>query len=166
MYNKRPRSWSGAGFSSLLWIVRGVDRGQNNPVLTIFLDSLATLAVQNSMLTIIMHYSRISTPPSKAYSAATAVLLNELLKGAISFAIAFARLSPPSTPRNIDIFQPPHQWPHRIFGDIFGSTMCTRVFFMRTRKIANEVFSPDCWKLSIPAILYGECAIQCQNASC
>ncbi|KII88411.1 hypothetical protein PLICRDRAFT_110757 [Plicaturopsis crispa FD-325 SS-3] len=76
--------------------------------------SLVTLAVQNSLLTIIMHYSRVSTPPSRAYSAATAVLMNELLKGSISLAIAFTRIEP----------------------------------------FPMEVFSADCWKLSIPAILY------------
>ena len=42
---------------------------------------LVTLAVQNALLTIIMHYSRVSIPASQAYSAASAVLLNELLKG-------------------------------------------------------------------------------------
>ena len=72
-----------------------------------------------------MHTSRISTPPSQQYSAASAVLLNELLKGTISLAIAISRVEPP---RGI---QP-----------------------SRARRIARDVFSPDCWKLSIPAILY------------
>ncbi|KAF8828947.1 hypothetical protein HHX47_DHR3001089 [Lentinula edodes] len=53
--------------------------------------SLVTLAVQNAALSIVMHYSRVSTPPSLAYSPASAVLLNELLKGSISFVIALSR---------------------------------------------------------------------------
>ncbi|KIJ69314.1 hypothetical protein HYDPIDRAFT_80759 [Hydnomerulius pinastri MD-312] len=88
--------------------------------------SLVTLAVQNSLLTIIMHYSRVSIPPSQSYSAPTAVLLNELLKGAISLAIAFTNIDR-STSYTSDTPQ-------------LG--------------ITTGLFSPDCWKLSIPAILY------------
>ncbi|KAJ7940550.1 nucleotide-sugar transporter-domain-containing protein [Mycena leptocephala] len=84
--------------------------------------SLVTLAVQNSMLTLIMHYSRVSTPPSRTYSAATAVLMNEILKGSVSLLIAFLRL------------------------DV---TLGARI-----KRLAQDVFSQDCWKLSIPAILY------------
>ncbi|KAF7322275.1 UDP-galactose transporter [Mycena chlorophos] len=54
--------------------------------------SLVTLAVQNAALSIVMHHSRVSTPPSQAYSPALAVLLNELLKGTISFLIALSRV--------------------------------------------------------------------------
>lgn len=84
--------------------------------------SLVTLAVQNAALAIVMHYSRIITPPELAYSPASAVLINELLKGAISFTIALytARSSPLACP----------------------STVCA------------DIFSPDAWKLSIPALLY------------
>lgn len=71
-----------------------------------------------------MHYSRVSTPPSQSYSPASAVLLNEILKGSISFAIALWRLS-----SNPDVRRPFSQ-------------------------LLHETFSPDCWKLSIPAILY------------
>jgi UDP-sugar transporter A1/2/3 len=71
-----------------------------------------------------MHYSRVSTPPSQAYSPASAVLLNEILKGSISFGIALWRLS-----SNPDVRRPVNQ-------------------------LLRETFSPDCWKLSIPAILY------------
>lgn len=78
------------------------------------LISLVTLTVQNSALTVVLHYvslqafsgspgssadrfvfpprlaqSRISVPADRMYSAASAVLLNELLKGAISLSIAF-----------------------------------------------------------------------------
>lgn len=86
--------------------------------------SLVTLAVQNAALSIVMHYSRVSTPPSQSYSPASAVLLNEILKGSISFGIALWRIS--SKP---DVRRPFHQ-------------------------LLRETFSPDCWKLSIPAILY------------
>ncbi|KAF7305089.1 hypothetical protein MKEN_01224000 [Mycena kentingensis (nom. inval.)] len=88
--------------------------------------SLVTLALQNSMLTLIMHYSRVSTPPESAYSPATAVLMNEVLKGSISLLIAFSRIESTSS-------------------DGLGS---------RIKRLGGDVFSPDCWKLSIPAILY------------
>ncbi|KAG5653825.1 hypothetical protein H0H81_010098 [Sphagnurus paluster] len=94
--------------------------------------SLVTLAIQNSMLTLIMHHSRVSTPPSRAYSAATAVLMNELLKGIISFIIAYLRIDHSSDAAGL---------PRSI----------SRVSL---RKLASDIFSPDCWKLSIPAILY------------
>jgi solute carrier family 35 (UDP-sugar transporter), member A1/2/3 len=83
--------------------------------------SLMTLAIQNAALTIIMHTSRTTIPPSRQYSAASAVLLNELLKGSISLAIAVSRVEPKRSP---------------------------------FRRVARDVFSPDCWKLAIPAILY------------
>ncbi|TFY77919.1 hypothetical protein EWM64_g6089, partial [Hericium alpestre] len=102
--------------------------------------SLVTLAVQNASLSLLMHYSRVFTPPSRAYSAASAVLATELLKGFISLVIAFSRLDPvppqytiPASPTSI--FSP-------------------RVFLARCRRLGKEVFRPDCWKLSIPAILY------------
>ena len=44
---------------------------------------LVTLAVQNAALSIVMHYSCVSLPPSQTYSPASAVLLNEILKGLI-----------------------------------------------------------------------------------
>ncbi|KAG2751681.1 hypothetical protein P692DRAFT_20669799, partial [Suillus brevipes Sb2] len=79
--------------------------------------SLITLAVQNATLSIVMHYSRVSTPPPLSYSPAAAVLLCEILKGSISFVIALWRAQDT------------------------GDSHC-------------EIFSPDCWKLSIPAVLY------------
>jgi UDP-sugar transporter A1/2/3 len=53
-----------------------------------------------------MHYSRISVAPSQAYSAATAVLLNELLKGSISVVIALKRIDDDMT-----LNPPPSLWP-------------------------------------------------------
>ncbi|KZV61700.1 hypothetical protein PENSPDRAFT_592487 [Peniophora sp. CONT] len=78
--------------------------------------SLVTLAVQNAALSIVMHYSRVSTPPSLSYSPASAVFLNELLKLLISFAVAAQ-----NTP---------------------------------LKALIRDVFSPDSWKLGIPALLY------------
>ncbi|KIY46949.1 nucleotide-sugar transporter [Fistulina hepatica ATCC 64428] len=100
--------------------------------------SLITLAVQNAALSIVMHYSRVSIPPSEAYSSAAAILFNELLKGVISFVMALARHTrwePDTTPWQI-LGALPFPW--------------TIAFW----EVVGEVLSPDCWKLSIPAILY------------
>ncbi|KAF8910999.1 nucleotide-sugar transporter-domain-containing protein [Gymnopilus junonius] len=104
--------------------------------------SLVTLAVQNSALTIVMHYSRVSTPPSRTYSAATAVLMNEILKGTISLAIAFLRID--SSLVAYENAQAPYVPPRPFTGRVLR----------RLRRLSREVFSQDCWKLSIPAILY------------
>ncbi|OCF32937.1 solute carrier family 35 (UDP-sugar transporter), member A1/2/3 [Kwoniella heveanensis CBS 569] len=115
--------------------------------------SLMTLALQNAFLTIIMHYSRIATPPGKTYSAATAVLLNELLKGFISVVIALKRIdtnmnNSPAPPvyseKNLD--KDLERRPNAGFASILHST--------RIRALGKAVFSPDCYKLSVPAILY------------
>jgi UDP-sugar transporter A1/2/3 len=45
-----------------------------------------------------MHYSRVKPHPSEAYSPASAVLMNEILKGAISFVVAFYRVSQSNVP--------------------------------------------------------------------
>jgi UDP-sugar transporter A1/2/3 len=94
--------------------------------------SLLTLALQNAALSIVMHYSRVSIHPDLAYSPATAVLLNELLKGSISFIIAFVASPHFRNPRASAISQVP--------------IALYTLFF--------AIFSPDSWKLSIPAILY------------
>ncbi|KZT11320.1 uncharacterized protein LAESUDRAFT_642341 [Laetiporus sulphureus 93-53] len=96
--------------------------------------SLVTLAVQNALLTLIMHYSRVSAAPSETYSAAAAVLTTELLKGSISLVVAFTRLDCSSLPST--------------------SPWNPRTLLYRFRRLGKEVFRPDCWKLSIPAILY------------
>ena len=77
-----------------------------------------------------MHYSRVSTPPSQAYSPASAVLLNEILKGLISFSVAVIR-----------VFNS-QESPYR------------RSLLLSIRHVSHEIFSADSWKLSIPAILY------------
>jgi UDP-sugar transporter A1/2/3 len=101
-----------------------------------------TLAVQNAALSIVMHQSRVSTPPSLSYSPASAVLLNELLKGSISFIIALARVK--------EVAEVP--WSRLSFFGVVSSLPFpwTSPFL----QVCSEIFSPDCWKLSIPAILY------------
>lgn len=81
-------------------------------------------------------------PPSRTYSAATAVLMNEILKGTISLVIAFARIDP--QPSSYELVQAPYAPP------------LVQPFMARVRKLWGEIMSPDCWKLSIPAILYGD----------
>ena len=88
--------------------------------------------MQNAALSIVMHYSRVSIPASQAYSPAAAVLLNELLKGGISFVIALYRVVKAS--------------------DAAGRSMVG--VWVAFRRLWREIFSPDCWKLSIPALLY------------
>lgn len=100
-----------------------------------------------------MHYSRVSSSPNKTYSAASAVLLNELLKGFISVLIAL---------RNIDkSFANPQHHPLSEKAAMRSSTSIpprTGRFSLlhpsRLTALRQAVFSPDCYKLSIPAILY------------
>ncbi|KAL4247303.1 UDP-galactose transporter [Abortiporus biennis] len=106
--------------------------------------SLVTLAVQNAMLTLIMHYSRVSAAPSETYSAASAVLMTELLKGSISLCVAFTRLDSYS----------PQYLPNSGGAFTCASLFNPRLLFSRFRRLGKEVFRSDCWKLSIPAILY------------
>ncbi|KAI0306320.1 nucleotide-sugar transporter-domain-containing protein [Multifurca ochricompacta] len=109
--------------------------------------SLVTLAAQNAALSLLMHYSRVSMPPSRAYSAASAVLATELLKGLISLFIALIRVRPSS---------PQHAFalPLPLSARLANSPLNPRVFMERCKIVGKEVFRPDCWKLSIPAILY------------
>ncbi|KAF9791143.1 nucleotide-sugar transporter [Thelephora terrestris] len=100
--------------------------------------SLVTLAVQNAVLSIVMHYSRVSTVPSETYSAGTAVLIVELLKGSISFVIAYMRIENATVPYNLPANAP--------------TTRSNQL--LRLKKLWREIFRLDCWKLSIPALLY------------
>ena len=104
---------------------------------------LVTLALQNALLAIIMHHSRISTPPSKAYSSSSAVLLSEILKGAISFVVAYTRVD------EYDLEQHPEA-PQRRSSFVGFSKILDRF-----KRLGRHILGPDCWKLSIPAILYG-----------
>ena len=118
------------------------------PVLTYVLPSLVTLAVQNAALSLLMHYSRVSMPPSRAYSAAAAVLATELLKGFISLIIALIRVRPSSSQHAFAL-------PSPLPNTLASSPLNPKLFLERCRIVGKEVFRPDCWKLSIPAILYG-----------
>jgi hypothetical protein len=77
----------------------------------------------------IMHYSRVMAPPGDhRYFASTAVLMNEIIKLAISLTFSLfeaSRSLAPQTPATV-LFQ----------------------------QIYNSVFSGDSWKLAIPAVLY------------
>ena len=89
-----------------------------------------------------MHYSRVSTPPEKAYSPAVAVLLTELLKGSISLVIALYRIDPARLTE------------YRPIGIYTSPPSGIRLWPLRIQRLTRDVFSHDCWKLSIPAILY------------
>ncbi|KAG5641598.1 hypothetical protein DXG03_004662 [Asterophora parasitica] len=105
-------------------------------------NRLVTLAVQNAALSIVMHYSRVSTPPALSYSPASAVLLNEILKGSISFLIALSRVR--------EVAETP--WHRKSLWGIVCALPYpgTKPFW----SLCADIFSPDCWKLSIPALLY------------
>lgn len=98
-----------------------------------------------------MHYSRVFTPKDATYSAASAVLLNELLKGGISFGIALTRIE--TVPGSA--VDPMLSFPEKRSDSWQPSERSQlNIWTTRIKKLGREVFSPDCWKLSIPAILY------------
>jgi UDP-sugar transporter A1/2/3 len=118
--------------------------------------SLVTLAVQNATLSIVMHYSRVSIPPALAYSPASAVLLSEVLKGSISFIIALIHspvLSPdhPQHYLHIRHHHPSSSSTRHRKPSFFDVCYLWSVAFC---DLCADIFSPDCWKFSIPAILY------------
>ena len=196
---------------------------------------LVTLALQNACLAIVMHRSRVGVSPSHSYSPATAVLLNELLKGSISLVIAFKRIDTDMTnnpPRQLTgssssstssssasvALMPNGYLAEKVFEDdddapvspIYASKSRGGGGFMpslsstmgssgsrggagvkqsvaglptnlsslkrsplvalyrkdwrsRFSRLGGELFSKDCWKLSIPAILYGQCDLLLAN---
>ncbi|KAJ4288742.1 UDP-galactose transporter Gms1 [Collariella sp. IMI 366227] len=91
--------------------------------------SLLTLTLQNSVLILVMHYSRVMRPPGDhRYFASTAVLLNEVIKLAIALTFSM----------------------HEVSRSLAPQTPVTVLF----EQIYNSVFSGDSWKLAIPAVLY------------
>ncbi|KXJ88453.1 nucleotide-sugar transporter [Microdochium bolleyi] len=91
--------------------------------------SLATLTFQNSILILLVHYSRIMTPSGDhRYFTSTAIFLTEVIKLAISLTAAIYEVSRSLAP----------------------STPATVLF----EQLYNAVFSGDGWKLAIPATLY------------
>ncbi|KAK1924098.1 hypothetical protein DB88DRAFT_489076 [Papiliotrema laurentii] len=111
--------------------------------------SLITLALQNAFLTIIMHYSRITTAPNKTYSAAAAVLLNELLKGSVSVIIALKRIDVEMKDTATQNEKDP-----RSLNRAAPSRLPPYLQASRIQNLSRQVLSPDCYKLAVPAILY------------
>lgn len=94
--------------------------------------SLVTLTIQNSALILIMHYSRIMPGyEQKRYFSSTAVLLNELLKLAISVVLHYRELRSRLGPQ------------------------------ITVRQILQETFTSDALKLTVPAVLYTVRMIWC-----
>ncbi|KAM0753551.1 nucleotide-sugar transporter [Meredithblackwellia eburnea MCA 4105] len=124
--------------------------------------SLVTLTVQNSLLTVVLHYSRTSTEPSKVYSAASAVLLNEILKLCISFLISLnasvrEQREHAYDPLPEDDLEEGKEGKERRdessdVDEQDGRTL--RRVKKALKQIRSEVFSYDCWKLAVPAALY------------
>ncbi|KAG0141007.1 hypothetical protein CROQUDRAFT_68773 [Cronartium quercuum f. sp. fusiforme G11] len=143
--------------------------------------SLITLTLQNSLLTVLLHYSR-SIPTEKLYSAPAAVLLNEILKCSISLAVAVynssiaaletkssnhkvGEISPLLSPNTEPLF-PPHDpdsslltKPEPIPTSRALQTQqepkpLLTVVAQQFSETIQQIISRDCWKLSIPAILY------------
>jgi UDP-sugar transporter A1/2/3 len=106
-----------------------------------------------------MHYSRISASPAATYSASSAVLINELLKGTISLLVALRRVdrdmsadeSHARSPTSSRVLTKQH-----LSSPVAPASHPLSAYLKRSRwrRLAHEIFSPDCWKLSIPAILY------------
>ncbi|SCZ96595.1 BZ3500_MvSof-1268-A1-R1_Chr4-4g07461 [Microbotryum saponariae] len=133
------------------------------------LISLVTLTCQNSALTIVLHYSRIRVPADRMYSAAEAVLLNELLKGSISFSIALYNTlrSQPLSSSRAGAYSPVATTDEDSFSDVAASKefhqqhaptwqeLCAVPKILNAaQQTGRDIFSSDCWKLSIPACLY------------
>ncbi|KAI9758829.1 MAG: Sec63 [Chaenotheca gracillima] len=91
--------------------------------------SLVTLTLENSILILIMHYSRVMPLVNgHRYLTSTAVFLNEVVKLGISLTVALYDISrnlPPSTPAT------------SLFSALY-----------------NNACTADSWKLAIPASLY------------
>ncbi|TID15294.1 nucleotide-sugar transporter [Venturia nashicola] len=91
--------------------------------------SLATLAVQNAALILVMHYSRIMPLKNgQRYYTSTAVFLNEVLKLAIALFVALYDTAGNMGP------------------NITSAELVSTLY--------AQVFSADSWKLAIPAALY------------
>jgi UDP-sugar transporter A1/2/3 len=126
-------------------------------LLSIFYASLVTLALQNTAMVIIMHYSRVSVSSNnQVYSAASAVLLVEVLKCGISFAIAFMRTKPPPTVgRGYDFLPASPTSPMDTRSPyLLQPNLQSGNYQLRLQSLISEIGSADAWKLSIPALLY------------
>ncbi|ORY32920.1 nucleotide-sugar transporter-domain-containing protein [Naematelia encephala] len=101
-----------------------------------------------------MHYSRITTAPSKTYSAASAVLLNELLKGIISVIVALRHIDQEMSQATPSYVSPLSEKETKILHQIPSPSFTSWFQASRLRNLSNQVLSPDCYKLAVPAILY------------
>lgn len=91
------------------------------------------LTLQNSLLILIMHYSRVMPPVNgERYFTSTAVFLNEVIKLAISLTLALYDIA---THPKTSSFESPTA------AGLFG-------------ELGRAVFTGDSWKLAIPAVLY------------
>ncbi|KAK5119691.1 hypothetical protein LTR85_007267 [Meristemomyces frigidus] len=93
--------------------------------------SLITLVFQNSLLILIMHYSRVMPLVNgQRYYTSTAVFLNEVIKLAISLTMALYEIATdPKIPETSTA------------AGLFG-------------ELGRAVFTGDSWKMAIPAMLY------------
>ncbi|KAK3112771.1 UDP-galactose transporter Gms1 [Teratosphaeriaceae sp. CCFEE 6253] len=92
--------------------------------------SLLTLTLQNALLVLAMHYSRVMPTNGQRYYTSTAVFLNELVKLAISLSMALYDIATnPTTPE---------------------ATTAAGLW----SQLGRAVFTSDSWKLAIPAMLY------------
>lgn len=81
--------------------------------------------------------------------------MNELLKGSVSLVIAFMRIDHHgSSTTSLPIIDIPPTPYHAM--PTTSSAWNLKGFRSKLARLGKEVFSPDCWKLSIPAILYGK----------
>ncbi|KAF8321707.1 hypothetical protein DL93DRAFT_2072531 [Clavulina sp. PMI_390] len=101
-----------------------------------------------------MHYSRVSVAPSEEYSAASAVLMTELMKCSISFFVALSQME--DGPGVLDPSTPASKSRKRSssFATTPASSFNLALWMRKASILRKEIFSADCWKLSIPAILY------------
>jgi UDP-sugar transporter A1/2/3 len=99
-----------------------------------------------------MHYSRISASPDKTYSAAAAVLLNELLKGSISVLIALRKIDHDLAVAAVPAIYSEKE--SRLRPSPRSSRLPTLFHPSRLRVLTKSIFSPDCYTLAVPAILY------------
>ncbi|KAM0747000.1 hypothetical protein T439DRAFT_359854 [Meredithblackwellia eburnea MCA 4105] len=108
--------------------------------------SLVSLTLQNSLLTVVLHYSR-QNAHGKLYSAAAAVLMNELLKLTISFGLAVKK-----SHSNVRISRP--QAPSKTLDQ--RESIRTELVILKDAVLATvgDIFKGDYWKLAVPALLY------------
>lgn len=130
--------------------------------------SLVALTLQNSLLTILLHYSRTASD-NKVYSAPVAVLLSEILKSIISFSIALfnstrSSLQPrlpgsPHHPADPAVYHDrlkseTYHHSYRPLPSTHSTPQLASIIITQIKLNLSAIFSRDCWKLSIPAILY------------